>query len=294
MPKTSTAKDHLEISREAGFGRVSFISVLAGLISAYGAFAIVAAIVGAVLSKVSVNTEFRTNDWTGSGAVALLASAVTLLLAYLFGGYVAGRMARRAGVLHGILVFVATLVVGAIVGGVVALLTDNSNIKSNLRSIGVPTSTSQIKGVAITGVAVSLAAILVGAVLGGMLGERWHTKLARRAADPEIGPAADARARAVEEEQLRQERLARDPLVRRDVPSDESVVHHTVPVAETRAVGDERDAEPGGTPRHARDEDRIDPGTGGAIRADDPPTTFQDQTRLASDEQRRDRGEPNR
>jgi hypothetical protein len=37
----------------------------------------------------------------------------------------------------------------------------------------------------------SLAAMLVGALLGGMLGERWHTKLTRRAASPKYGPDRD-------------------------------------------------------------------------------------------------------
>ena len=204
---------HKEIVDEAGFGRISWISILAGLITAYGTFAVVAAIVGSVLSSANVDTEFRTNDWTGSGAVAALAAAVTLRVAYLFGGYVAGRMARRAGSLHGVLVFVAALVTGAIAGGVVAALTDDAAIRSNLRSIGVPTNWDQVSGVSIAGAILSIAAILIGSVLGGMLGERWHTRLATRAADPDIGPAADARRQADLEDEARDRRIAADPTV---------------------------------------------------------------------------------
>ncbi len=214
-------KEHLAITREAGISRVSLVSVIAGLVSAYGAFAIVAAIVGASLSKAHVSTNFRTNDWTGSGAVAGLASAVALLVAYLFGGYVAGRMARRAGMLHGFLVFLTSLIVAAVAGGVVAALTDNKDIRSNLRSIGVPTSTDQLKGVAIASAGASLAAILIGAVAGGALGERWHTKLARRAADPAIGPAAESRALATEQDDARRQQVAADPAVRREVAGQE-------------------------------------------------------------------------
>jgi hypothetical protein len=36
----------------------------------------------------------------------------------------------------------------------------------------------------------SLAAMLAGALLGGVLGERWHTKLTRRAASGNYGPTA--------------------------------------------------------------------------------------------------------
>ena len=155
--RSATAQIHREQTAEAGFPSISFISLLAGLVTAYGTFAVVAAIAGSVLSAADVETEFRTNDWTGSGAVAALTSAVVLLLAYLFGGYVTGRMARRAAVLHGVLLFVATLIVGAIAGGVVAGLTDDAEIRSNLRTIGVPTTWDQISDVAVVGVIVSLA-----------------------------------------------------------------------------------------------------------------------------------------
>jgi len=208
---------HLETTREAGLWTLSPVSVLAGVVSAYGVFAIVAAIAGAVLTSIDVNTEFRTNDWTGSGAVAALTSALVLFLAYLFGGYVAGRMARRAGTLHGVMVFVVSLVIGAVAGGVVSTLADSNDVERNLRSIGMPTTTDQITDVALAGIIVSLAAVLVGAVLGGHLGERWHTKLARRVADPEIGTTAEERARLDEEQAERRDRIARDDAFDRDL-----------------------------------------------------------------------------
>jgi hypothetical protein len=201
---------HRETAQEAGFGTISPLSVAAGVVSAYGAFAIVAAIVGAVLSRADVDTEFRTDDFTSSGAVAALASAVVLFLAYLFGGYVAGRMARRAGVLHGVLVFVTSIVIGAIVGGVVSAIADSSQIEDNLRSIGIPTTWDQVSDVAVAGVIVSLVAVLLGSLVGGMLGERWHTKLARRVADPTIGPAAERRERIEEDDAMHRDLTTED------------------------------------------------------------------------------------
>jgi hypothetical protein len=198
---------HRETAAEAGLGRLSFISLLAGLVTAYGTFAVVAAIAGAALSSADVDTEFRTNDWTSTGAVAALTTAIVLLIAYLFGGYVAGRMARRNATLHGIALAIATLVVGAVAGGIVSVLTDDAAIRSNLRSIGVPVTTDQISDVAIVGVIVSLAAIVIGSILGAMLGERWHTKLARRVDDPEIGASAEERRRLEEEQDERRRRL---------------------------------------------------------------------------------------
>ncbi|WP_426572137.1 TIGR04086 family membrane protein [Aquihabitans sp. McL0605] len=209
----SATRDHREAAAEAGLGGVSPVSVLAGLVTAYGTFAVVAAIAGSVLASADVNTEFRTNDWTGSGAVASVTAAAVLLVAYLFGGYVAGRMARRRGALHGVLLFVATLIVGAVAGGIVAALTDDAAIRSNLRSIGVPTTTDQITGVAVAGVILSLAAILLGSVLGGVLGERWHTRFAARLADPEVGTSADERRRVQAEAEARRDRIYSDPSI---------------------------------------------------------------------------------
>lgn len=217
MARTRARRAHLETTREAGLPRISPISVLAGLVTAYGAFALLASIAGAIANAVDADTEFRTNDWTGSGMVAAAITAVVLFVAYVFGGYVAGRMARRSGMLHGLLVAIASLVVGAIAGGAVRLLSDSADIERNLRSIGVPTDTDQVTSVAVAALVASLVAMLAGGALGGVLGERWHTKLALRAADDNYGPAAEARARAEREDQERQRRLEADPTVNRDV-----------------------------------------------------------------------------
>ena len=71
-----TLTDEAEaVAREAGHGRFSLLSILAGTLTSYGAFAILAAIVGALLAAADVETDFRTNDWAGSGAVGGLATA---------------------------------------------------------------------------------------------------------------------------------------------------------------------------------------------------------------------------
>ena len=60
-----------------------------------------------------------------------------------------------------------------------------------LRSLGIPTTGAEWSDVGTLAGIGSLAAMLVGALLGGMLGERWHTKLTRRAASPNDGPVRD-------------------------------------------------------------------------------------------------------
>jgi membrane protein DedA with SNARE-associated domain len=113
---------------------------------------------------------------------------VVLLVAYLFGGYVAGRMARRAGLLHGITVFILALVIVALIAAIAATQADTSAIRDNLRSLGIPTTGAEWGDVGTLAGIGSLAAMLIGALVGGLLGERWHTKLTRRAASPNYGP----------------------------------------------------------------------------------------------------------
>lgn len=205
-----TRKDRIAVAHGAGMGTVSLGSVLAGVLVAFGAFAVIAAIAGAVLHAVGVNTDsLTTNDWRNFGIGTAVVAAAVLFISYLWGGYVAGRMARRAGAVNGLIVFVLSLLIAGAVGAAVGSQADTSNIMSNLRSIGVPTSSSQWAGIGTAAGIASLLVMLLGSVFGGMLGERWHGKLMARAVDPDVGPGVvvPAGARGVG---LRDEGDARD------------------------------------------------------------------------------------
>jgi hypothetical protein len=105
-PRYESPRDRAALAREASLGRLSLPSVLAGVLVAYGAFAVLAALVGAAAAAIGLNTNLAGNDWSTLGMGSAIAVAIVLLVAYLFGGYVAGRMARRAGLLNGLAVFV--------------------------------------------------------------------------------------------------------------------------------------------------------------------------------------------
>jgi hypothetical protein len=183
-----TSGDRSSLAREAGVGKLSFISVLAGVLVAYGAFAVLAALVGAAAIAIGLSSDLSRNDWAQLGTGSAIAAAVVLLLAYLFGGYVAGRMARRAGLLNGLAVFLLAIVLIAAVGAIVASQADADTIRTNLRSLGIPTSGTEWGDVGTLAGIASLAAMLVGALLGGVLGERWHSKLTRRAVSGKYSP----------------------------------------------------------------------------------------------------------
>jgi hypothetical protein len=176
-PSYESPRDRTALAREAGLGRLSLPRVLAGVLVAYGAFAVLAALVGAIAAAIGLTTNLAGNDWATLGVGSAVAVAVVLLVAYLFGGYVAGRMARRAGLLNGLAVFVLAVVLVAVVAAIAASQADTSAVQANLRSLGIPTTGTEWGKVGTVAGIGSLAAMLVGALVGGVLGERWHSKL---------------------------------------------------------------------------------------------------------------------
>ncbi|MGI8807811.1 MAG: hypothetical protein ACR2KK_08225 [Acidimicrobiales bacterium] len=192
-----TARERRELADDAGFGGFSVTSVLAGVLVAYGAFAILLGLAAAIVGAVGDDTDLSTG-WEELGTVGGLVVAGLLLLSYLFGGYVAGRMARRNGLAHG----AGVLILGVVIVGAVAALARSSGdvdtVADNLRSLGIPTTADEYgEAGTVAGIA-SLVALVVGSLLGGVLGERWHARLFARAVDPNVGAQAAA-ARQVEE-----------------------------------------------------------------------------------------------
>ena len=79
-PRDESPRDRKRLARQVGLGRLSFISALAGVLVAYGAFALLAALVGAVTVTLSLDTELAHNDQGTVGrssAVVVTAVEVT-------------------------------------------------------------------------------------------------------------------------------------------------------------------------------------------------------------------------
>jgi len=110
------------------------------------------------------------------GGIAVL---VVLFLAYLAGGYVAGRMARFDGARQGVAVWVIGLLVVLLLAAAGAILGGQYNVlqQLNLPRIPIDEGTATTAGL-ITLVAILLVTLL-GALLGGKLGERYHRKVDR-------------------------------------------------------------------------------------------------------------------
>ena len=111
-----------------------------------------------------------------AGGIALL---VVLFLAYLAGGYVAGRMARFDGAKQGIAVWVIGLLVLIALAALGAVLGAEYNVLSQLNLPSIPLSGDTLTTAGIIAGIAALLVTLLGAVLGGKIGERYHRKVDR-------------------------------------------------------------------------------------------------------------------
>jgi hypothetical protein len=178
-------------AQHARFGGIKWGAAFFGWLSANGLAVLLLAILSAGgvafgISQASdtgraVDEATAQADTIGiSGGIALL---VVLFLAYLAGGYVAGRMSRFDGARQGLAVWLIGLVVVALVALAAVLLGARFNVlaKLNLPSIPISGTTATTAGL-IAGVA-ALFATLLGAIAGGKLGTHYHRRVDRAGFD---------------------------------------------------------------------------------------------------------------
>jgi hypothetical protein len=177
------ARDAVTAQR-ARFGGVKWGAALFGWLSANGLAVVLIALLSAAGVAIGLargvtsadEAVDQANDIGIGGGIAVL---VVLFLAYLAGGYVAGRMSRFDGARQGLAVWIIGLLVVLVlaIAGVALGAQYNVLQQLNLPRIPVDEGTATTAGI-ITLVAILLVTLL-GAVLGGKLGERFHRRVDR-------------------------------------------------------------------------------------------------------------------
>jgi hypothetical protein len=175
-----TARDAVDAQR-ARFGGIKWGAAFFGWLSANGLAVVLVALLSAAGVALGLAQGVDTADEAADqvdtlgigGGIAVL---VVLFLAYLAGGYVAGRMARFDGARQGLAVWLVGLIVVILlaIAGVVLGAQYNVFTQLNLPRIPIDEGTATTAGI-ITLVAILLVTLL-GAVLGGKLGERYHRR----------------------------------------------------------------------------------------------------------------------
>jgi len=174
--------------REA-YGGIKFGSCFFGWLTATGTAVLLTALVAAAGLGVGLAQNVTADQATQNQQSLGLAGAIVLVIisfiAYICGGYVAGRMARFNGVRQGIGVWLWAIVI-AIVLGVVGLVAGNRyNVLALMNSYPrLPANVGALTASGIVLAAVLVLVTLIGAVLGGLLGMRFHRRVDRVGLDP--------------------------------------------------------------------------------------------------------------
>jgi magnesium-transporting ATPase (P-type) len=139
-----------------------------------------AVVAGAATAAYYILGYTRTDLEDQAGTVAVsAASAVVLVItvAYYFGGYVAGRLARFDGMRQGFGVWMISLLLIVCASSVGAFLNSNYDYSGRIHRPHVPlTDDSLLTGGLITAAALLMLPLLF-ALLGGRTGQRYHDKI---------------------------------------------------------------------------------------------------------------------
>jgi hypothetical protein len=177
------ARDAVAAQR-ARFGGIKWGAAFFGWLSANGLAVLLLALLSATGVAIGLTNGLDSADEAAQQADTLglaggIAILVVLFLAYLAGGYVAGRMARFDGVRQGVAVWVIGLIVVLLLALAGLVLGAQYNVLEQLNLPRIPVD----EGTATTAGIITLVAILVvtlfGAIVGGKLGDRFHRRIDR-------------------------------------------------------------------------------------------------------------------
>jgi hypothetical protein len=146
------------------FGGVDPVAVLAGVAAALGTLLVLSSLLSAAGAG-----GYGQVDQKALSIAAVIGSLVALVLSLLFGGYVAGRTGRYAGVRNGLLTGLVFLLLTA---GLTALAA-STDAADRLRLPGW-LDRGDARTAALVTSLVAAALVLGAAALGGWLGARWH------------------------------------------------------------------------------------------------------------------------
>lgn len=180
------ARDAVQAQHDR-FGGIKWGAAFFGWLSATGLAVLLLALLSAAgvafgltqVSGVDQAADQATAQADTIGLVGGIALLVVLFLAYLAGGYVAGRMARFDGIRQGVAVWVIGLLVVAALAVLGAVLGSEYDVLSQLNLPSIPISGDTLTTAGIVAGVAALVVTLLGAVLGGKLGTGYHRKVDR-------------------------------------------------------------------------------------------------------------------
>jgi hypothetical protein len=141
-----------------------------------GVVALVVAAMGRNLSSVPFVADAATVGLAGLGT-----AAVVLAVAYFFGGYVAGRLARFDGARNGLLAWLLGLIVAVLAAVAATVVGASTDLAATVHLPILPVNVSALTVSGAIVLALTVVVTALTAALGGRLGERFHRRVDRAA-----------------------------------------------------------------------------------------------------------------
>lgn len=131
---------------EAGFN-ISWSSIVAGVVTFFASLAVLSLIGSAIGFGVVQPTD--SDPFAGVGMGVLIWTIVTLVLAFMAGGFVAGMAARRVGMLHGFLTWATSVLLLLVMIGFIAnsAVSTVGNLLGSAFSLAGDATTSVASGI---------------------------------------------------------------------------------------------------------------------------------------------------
>jgi MFS family permease len=178
-PTTADHASGVEVARDR-FGGVDLPASIAGMLVALASMLLLAGLVSAAIGAIAFQTGVTANEEEISVG-ALIAAGVVIFLAFLFGGWSAGRMARYSGALNGFMVAVWFLALLVVLAGLGAIAGDSYDLFGELQVAKASLPNWFSADDATTGAIVSSIAFALLMVAGAIVGGLWGTRMHRQA-----------------------------------------------------------------------------------------------------------------
>jgi hypothetical protein len=177
------------------FGGLDLAASLTGMLVAIAMILILGGLIAAAVGTIAFEGGIAATD-ENITLGSLIAGLVTLFVAFLVGGWAAGRMARYDGGVNGLMTAVWFLILTAIFAGLGLWIGEQYNV---FVDVEMPNWTATWLGTdattgAVIGGIVAVLVSLLGGLLGGTLGARYH-----RAADATIAATSGVTGQYVED-----------------------------------------------------------------------------------------------
>lgn len=171
-----------DVARER-FGGMHVGAQLVGMLTALALTVLLGGIVAAAAGSIAFETgiDERLNATAAEVSIgSVVAGIVVLAIAFLIGGWAAGRMSRYDGGRNGLMTAVWFLVLGAVLAALGMWAGDEYNVAARVDLLpnwfGTWFDSDRVTTGAVVSGIVAIVVILVAGFLGGKLGERFHRR----------------------------------------------------------------------------------------------------------------------